>query len=212
MRFKQTGSEVFAIRLLKDKRVVFDSDFGAANSGTVTLEKCSPWQPGIGGMYNCEVELANGDTYQLPVGFRKLALVDGALQINDETVYLTGFGKHEDLATIGKGHNDAWLIKDMSLLKWIGANSFRTSHYPYAEEVMNLADELGILIIDECPAVGQWEKGKPMFDNGCIGPAALAHHCDVLRELHQRDRHHPCVIAWSVANEPASWEACQSLL
>ena len=49
-----------------------------------------------------------------------------------------------------------------------------------------------------------------MFDNGNIGPAALQHHCEVLTELHQRDRHHPCVIAWSVANEPASWEpACR---
>ena len=39
------------------------------------------------------------------------------------------------------------------MIKWIGANSYRTSHYPYADEIMDLADRLGIVVIDECPAV-----------------------------------------------------------
>jgi beta-glucuronidase len=45
------------------------------------------------------------------------------------------------------------LTKDFSLLKWIGANAYRTSHYPYSEESMQFADENGIMIIDECPSV-----------------------------------------------------------
>ena len=40
------------------------------------------------------------------------------------------------------------------MLKWLGSNCFRTSHYPYAEEIMDQADEQGIVVIDECPAVG----------------------------------------------------------
>ena len=39
-------------------------------------------------------------------------------------------------------------------MKWIGANSFRTAHYPYSEEIMRLADREGIVVIDETPAVG----------------------------------------------------------
>lgn len=46
------------------------------------------------------------------------------------------------------------IVKDFSLLKWLGANSFRTSHYPYAEEIMDMADQEGIMIVDESPAVG----------------------------------------------------------
>ena len=46
------------------------------------------------------------------------------------------------------------MIKDYSLLQWINANSYRTSHYPYAEETLDLADRLGFLIIDEAPSVG----------------------------------------------------------
>lgn len=44
-------------------------------------------------------------------------------------------------------------VKDYNLLKWIGANAYRTSHYPYAEELMDLADQQGIMIIDECASV-----------------------------------------------------------
>ena len=44
--------------------------------------------------------------------------------------------------------------RDFELMKWIGANCFRTSHYPYAEEIYQMADEEGFLIIDEVPAVG----------------------------------------------------------
>lgn len=46
------------------------------------------------------------------------------------------------------------MMKDVNLLLWLGANSFRTSHYPYAEELMDLCDSHGIVVIDETPAVG----------------------------------------------------------
>ncbi len=42
-------------------------------------------------------------------------------------------------------------ISNLKLFQWIGANSFRTSHYPYAEEIMDFADRMGIVVIDECP-------------------------------------------------------------
>ena len=53
-----------------------------------------------------------------------------------------------------KGLDEALNVRDCELLKWIGANSFRTSHYPYAEEMMQMADQKGIVVIDEVPAVG----------------------------------------------------------
>lgn len=54
----------------------------------------------------------------------------------------------------GKGLDYALLMKDMNLLMWLGANSFRTSHYPYAEELMDVCDKFGIVVVDEVPAVG----------------------------------------------------------
>ena len=61
---------------------------------------------------------------------------------------------HEDLNVRGKGHDDVMMVHDFELLDWIGANSFRTSHYPYAEEVLDHADRLGVVVIDETAAVG----------------------------------------------------------
>ena len=54
----------------------------------------------------------------------------------------------------GKGLDYPLIMKDVNLIQWFGANSFRTSHYPYAEELMDLCDKMGIVVIDESPAVG----------------------------------------------------------
>ncbi|OHW98440.1 beta-glucuronidase [Colletotrichum incanum] len=64
------------------------------------------------------------------------------------------FGKHEGTAIRGKGHDAAYMIHDFELMKWTGANSFRTAHYPYAEEVLEYADRHGVVVIDETAAVG----------------------------------------------------------
>jgi len=53
----------------------------------------------------------------------------------------------------GKGLDLPTAIKDVGLLQWSGANSFRTSHYPYSDEAMDLADSMGLIVVDECPAV-----------------------------------------------------------
>ena len=85
-----------------------------------------------------------------------------------------------------------FIIKDFNLIKWIGANSFRTSHYPYSEELMDQADEQGIVIIDETPAVAIDFFDKPVLEQ----------HLKVVTELYQRDKNRPSVVMWSVANEP----------
>ena len=105
-------------------------------------------------------------------------------------------------------------MKDIALLKWIGANSFRTSHYPYCEEMLDLCDREGILIIDEAPAVGLHSQfsATGMIDASGKHEGTWEymktgeHHRDVIREMVARDKNHPCVILWSVANEPASEE------
>ncbi|XP_073171850.1 beta-glucuronidase isoform X2 [Lepidochelys kempii] len=97
----------------------------------------------------------------------------------------------------GKGLDWSLIVKDLNLLQWLGANSFRTSHYPYAEEIMDLCDAYGIVVIDECPGVG-------MRDPENFGNASLAHHLVVMEELIRRDKNRPSVVMWSVANEPAS--------
>ena len=128
---------------------------GGGASGTLAVSDPHLWQPGAAYLYDLTVELGEqGDVYTLPVGIRTVEVRGQQLLINGEPFYLTGFGKHEDSAIRGKGHDDALLVHDFELMRWIGANSFRTSHYPYAEEWLDYADRHGIVVIDETAAVG----------------------------------------------------------
>ena len=159
------------------------------------------WSPTSPNLYNLTVELFNkdiiGDSYSLKIGIRTIEVKGNQLLLNGKPIILYGFGRHEDFPVTGRGYLPAVIIKDYSLMKWIGANSFRTTHYPYSEQMMDLADRLGILIIDEIPAVGL------TFDKDNID-----RHFELckqyIQELITRDKNHPSVIIWSLANEPRS--------
>lgn len=96
---------------------------------------------------------------------------------------------------MGRGYLPALIIKDYQLMHWIGANSFRTTHYPYSEAMLDMADRLGILVIDETPAVGLFFQ-----EDGLERRTALCK--QYIRDLIARDKNHPSVIMWSLANEP----------
>jgi len=117
--------------------------------------------------------------------------------VNGRPVYLRGFGRHEDFPIAGRGLVPPVVVKDYALMRWIGATSFRTTHYPYSDEMLDLADRLGFLVIAETPAVGLF------FDHDGL-ERRLALCRDFTRELVLRDKNHPSVVAWSLANEPHS--------
>jgi beta-glucuronidase len=160
------------------------------------------------------VLLENGevvDVYEQPFGVRTVEVKEGKFLINDKSFYFKGFGKHEDSPIHGRGFDEAANVMDFRLMKWIGANSFRTSHYPYSEELMRLADREGIVIIDETPAVGLHLNFMTMFGGGATRNTwenLKTHepHRTVIEELVKRDKNHPSVVMWSIANEPASEE------
>ncbi|MBL8774994.1 MAG: beta-glucuronidase [Acidimicrobiales bacterium] len=175
------------------------------------------WGPGTPYLYDLRVDLVEGDAvvdhYSLPVGIRTVRVDGTRFLINDEPFYFKGFGMHEDHVVRGKGHDAASMVHDFALLEWLGANSFRTSHYPYAEEVLDHADRLGLVVIDETAAVGMnLGVGGGMFLGGdrvtfsedTVNDATAAAHRRHLEELVARDKNHPSVVLWSVANEPES--------
>lgn len=179
------------------------------SSGQVTVPNATLWWPRgtnhstIAYLYTFKVELWNeekqqeGDIYRLPIGIRRIGWNDTGVYINSESVYLKGFGRHEDANLRGRGLDLVTLTKDFNLMRWTGANCFRTSHYPYSEELMDVADQQGFLVIDEVPAVG-----LDGFDDGL-----LAAHLQTLKELVARDKNRPAVLMWSIGNEPQSQKA-----
>ncbi|OCA85924.1 beta-glucuronidase [Bacillus sp. FJAT-27225] len=188
----------------------------AQSSGSelhVSIENVQLWQPLNAYLYTAKVEGIKGgetvDVYEESFGVRKVEVKDGKFLINGEPFYFKGFGKHEDTFVQGRGLNEAYNVLDINLMKQMGANSFRTSHYPYSEEMMRLCDREGIVVIDETPAVGLFHGfgfdlngEKKTSDTWNVLQTAEAHE-QVIRELVGRDKNHACVVMWSIANESA---------
>ncbi|MFW5860597.1 MAG: beta-glucuronidase [Planctomycetota bacterium] len=183
--------------------------------GRVRVDQARLWRPGAPYLYRlvCRAHDASGavaDVYRERVGIRSLSWGAEGVAINGEPFYFRGFGKHEDADLRGRGWDTVTAVKDCEILRWIGANSFRTAHYPYAEEMLRLADEYGLVVIDECPGVGMCKFRRdrlPIFTDDELTAGRRAHHVQVMRDLVARDANHPSVVMWSVANEAATWEA-----
>ncbi|PTJ82106.1 beta-glucuronidase [Mammaliicoccus sciuri] len=208
---KATGNQSIQVDIIDQDGRIVASQNGAES--TVEIENVHLWQPGDGYQYTLAVSIKADDEvidyYEEPFGVRSIEVKKGQFLINGEPFYFKGFGKHEDTYYHGRGLNEVSNIQDLNLMKWIGANSFRTSHYPYSEEMMRLADEQGVVVIDETTAVGvhlnfsaaldgsqntdTWEKIRTKED-----------HEQVIKELIARDKNLACVVMWSIANEPDS--------
>ncbi|QOR44865.1 beta-glucuronidase [Trueperella pecoris] len=195
-------------------RVVDSSGREVANaegaSGKVRVPDADFWAPGHGALYTLEVT-ADEDVYPQRFGIRTVSIEDGVFKINGEPFYFRGYGRHEDNIIRGKQHDDVSMINDFDIMRWQGANSFRTSHYPYAEDVMDYADEQGWVVIDETPAVGLntglsggvfQSKSFTTFSEDTVNGETQRAHAREIRDLIARDKNHPSVVIWSIANEP----------
>ncbi len=176
--------------------IVADLTFadGAAEV-TLAVPEAHLWSDKDPYLYDLTVRTEN-DAYSLKVGIRTIAVTGGKILLNGQPVKLNGFGRHEDFVASGKGLNLPLVVKDYQLMKWVGANAYRTSHYPYSEEEMQMADREGFLIIDEIPAVS-----LQMADEA--NAAERLRMClQQIGEMIARDKNHPSVVMWCVANEP----------
>lgn len=116
-------------------------------------------------------------------------------KLNGKKVFLKGIANHHDLGAVGAAAFETAIARQMDLLKKFGYNHIRTSHNPYSEAFLRLADEKGILIVDELYDKWSnkdfWVGRRPWME---IWPENLT-------EWIKRDRNHPSVIMWSFGNE-----------
>jgi beta-galactosidase/beta-glucuronidase len=171
-------------------------------AATLRVPSARFWGPRDPHLYPLTVTLIDGqgratDAYSLDVGIRTVEARGDRLLLNGRPIELRGFGKHEDSPVRGRGLDLPMWVRDHELLRWTGANSYRTSHYPYAEEAMELADRLGVLVINEIPAAG-----LNFADGDELTARRLEQALQQLRGLVARDKNRPSTVMWSVANEP----------
>jgi len=168
---------------------------------TVTLANPALWSPSAPTLYSVitTVSVAGSvvDTYTTPFGVRSFAFdANTGFSLNGTKLKLNGVCLHHDLGSLGAAVNYRAIEKRLQLLKEMGVNAIRTSHNPPAPELLELADRLGFLVMDE--AFDTWYNGKNTYDYGRFFRQWA--NTDI-SDMVARDRNHPGIVIWSIANE-----------
>ena len=220
---EQGGCEV-ALRLLdREEREVLHTRRRCVDGRALFKERVEgahTWSPDDPYLYTLVVELyVNGileDVVEERIGFRSIEVRDGRILLNGRPVFLKGFGRHEDFSVTGKHLPGAVLVRDFYLMRMLGANSFRTSHYPYSDEHLDLADEMGFMVILEttvCLSGISRIMPENELRRWCRDPGIREKARRVAEEMIRQHRNRPSVIMYSIANEPPSdLEECADLL
>jgi len=144
---------------------------------------------------------AGGETIALRVGFRTIAVLDGLLTVNGRRILLRGVNRHEWDPDRGRALTAQDMLSDVLLMKQHNINAVRTSHYPPHPGFLDLCDEYGLYVIDECDyethgfVLNEWRRNPS--DDLRWQPALL----DRMQRTIERDKNHPSIIMWSLGNE-----------
>ncbi|WP_159944823.1 MULTISPECIES: glycoside hydrolase family 2 TIM barrel-domain containing protein [unclassified Nocardiopsis] len=159
-----------------------------------------PWSAEVPRLYEARVRTP-GEEARVRVGFRTVEVSGGRLRVNGRPLLLRGVNRHEWHPDHGRAVPRETMREDVLLMKRHNVNAVRTSHYPPHPDFLDLCDELGLWVIDECDLethgfelVG-W-RGNPSDD-----PRWREAYLDRIRRTVTRDRNHPSVILWSLGNE-----------
>ncbi len=143
------------------------------------------------------VDNAVVDRYTTPFGIRSFAFdANTGFSLNGKNLKINGVCLHHDLGSLGAAVNTRAIEKRLQLLKQMGVNAIRTSHNPPAPELLDLADRLGFLVMDE--AFDMWYGSKTANDYSRFfrqwGTTDIT-------DMVARDLNHPSIIIWSIGNE-----------
>jgi beta-galactosidase len=159
-----------------------------------------PWTAETPHLYAVDVATPT-ERATLRVGFRTVGIRDGVLTVNGQRVSLHGVNRHEFDPDHGRVVGEELMRADLELMKAHNVNAVRTSHYPPHPRFLDLCDEYGVWVVDECDfethgfSTGDW-RGNPTAD-----PRWRPALEDRAARMVARDRNHPSVIMWSLGNE-----------
>jgi beta-glucuronidase len=158
---------------------------------SIASKTISYWTPGNPKLY--EVVLSyNNQILKDNIGFRTIATDEGKIILNGKPLFLKGICMHEENATGGRANTMADAIRLLTWAKELGCNYVRLAHYPHNENIIRLADELGLLVWEEIPVYWTIDfKNATTYENAATQ----------LTEMIERDKNRACVIIWSMANE-----------
>ncbi|MFY9243493.1 MAG: glycoside hydrolase family 2 TIM barrel-domain containing protein [Polaribacter sp.] len=184
-----------------EKKVI--SDKNGVATFTINSNKIKYWSTKNPKLYEV---ILNFNSYKIKdkIGFRTIKTSGHSILLNDEKIYLKGISIHEESPiTGGRGNSFDDAKKLLTWAKELGCNYVRLAHYPHNENMLRLADEMGILVWEENPVYWtiSWEN-ETTYNNAK----------NQLSEVIQRDKNRASVIIWSMANETPTSEARNEFL
>ncbi len=167
----------------------------------VTVPRPERWDPDHPYLYRLVTTIRHGedvlDQTVTRFGIRTISFDrERGFELNGQPFRFQGVCLHHDLGALGAAVNRRATERQLEIMKAMGANAIRTSHNPPSPEQLELADELGLLVMDE--AFDMW--GKTKIENG-HGKYFEEWGERDLRDMIRRDRNHPSVVMWSIGNE-----------
>ncbi|GAB4233018.1 MAG: glycoside hydrolase family 2 TIM barrel-domain containing protein [Acidobacteriota bacterium] len=140
------------------------------------------------------------------VGFREVEIRDQAVLINGKVVKFNGVNSHMHHPRLGRAVDRETMRQDLVLMKRFNINLVRTSHYPPPPAYLDLADEIGMYIIDET------NDEAHATENLSEDPAWREAYVNRMRRMVLRDRNHPSIVIWSAGNESGSGDNICALI
>ncbi|MEH0473625.1 glycoside hydrolase family 2 TIM barrel-domain containing protein [Streptomyces sp. B21-097] len=195
-----TGEGCLRVHSDVDGRVTVPAlDIDVATGEAVTTP-VRPWTAETPTLYDGEL-VTEGERVPLRIGFRTVELADGLIKVNGRPILFKGVNRHEWHPETGRALDPATMREDVLLMKRHNVNAVRTSHYPPHPAFLDLCDEYGLWVIDECDLethgfVEQDWRDNPVDDDRWT-PALL----DRAARMVERDKNHPSVVIWSLGNE-----------
>ncbi|MET9666446.1 glycoside hydrolase family 2 TIM barrel-domain containing protein [Streptomyces sp. NPDC006475] len=181
-----------------DERV---SEFLGEARLSATVTGVRPWSAETPHLYRLTVRLhrADGtvaDRSRHRIGFRDVEIRGRDLLVNGERVFIRGVNRHDFHPLTGRTLTVEEMRADLATVKRFGFNAVRTSHYPNDPALLDLADELGLYVVDEAD-IESHDHAHEIADDPRYLPAFV----DRVSRMALRDRNHPSVVVWSLGNE-----------
>ena len=206
------GDAMVTVSILRnDVPVTFGSAYASARGLRLTVGNPALWDVESPHLYTAELSLFSRSGAKLAeervrFGIRTIAfpVAGGSLtndwaangfHLNGRRVQFKGVDLHSDLGLLGMAFNKSAMRRQLTLMKEMGANALRTSHNPPAPDVLDLCDEMGIVVWDEC--FDKWDGTAGRRNDENLEEYIIRN----LQAFVKRDRNHPSVVIWSISNE-----------
>lgn len=173
----------------------------SADGGDVLFSgPVEPWSADAPRLYHAEVSTDTA-ARTLRIGFRDVRIKRHQLLLNGRKVFIRGVNRHEWHPETGRTVNDETMLADVLEMKRNNINAVRTSHYPPHPHFLDLCDEYGLLVVDECDLETHGFDYNQDPRQPTIDPDWQSMLVDRAKRLVERDKNHASIIIWSLGNE-----------